>query len=146
MRGSPGKVTDALMHAATSEAEREEETRAKEVKEAKKDEQEAKKTAKKEVVSEEPVVPVDGDLVVGSIVITSSRKEKDRYDNFRAEVLSIKKLKVRVKFLEGPCVSAGKDMQRNCLTLADAPGEPDAPDEPDAKRQKKADDLFGPTL
>jgi sRNA-binding protein len=145
MRGSPGKVTDALMHAATSEAEREEETRAKEVKEAKKDEQEAKKTAKKEVVTEEPVVPVDGDLVVGSIVITSSKKEKDRYDNFRAEVLSIKKGKVRVKFLEGPCKSVAKDMQRNCLTLAADIGD-DAPDEPDAKRQRKADDLFGPTL
>ena len=47
MRGSPGKVTEALMHAATTEAEREEEAKAKDEKEAKKDEQEAKKAAKK---------------------------------------------------------------------------------------------------
>jgi hypothetical protein len=88
MRGSPGKVTEALMFAATTEAEREEETKAKDDKQAQKDDQEAKKSAKKDAAK---VDQATVDLQIGSIVITSSKKEKARFDNFKSEVLRIKK-------------------------------------------------------
>jgi sRNA-binding protein len=147
MRGSPGQLTEALMQAATTDAEREEATKAKDEKEAKKDEQEAKKAAKRDSVQAEIVVPVEGDLVVGNIVLTSAKKDKLRFDNFKAEVMSIKKDKVRVKFLDGPALGVSKDMQRNCVTLvADIVDEVAEESNANAKRQRLADDLFGPML
>jgi hypothetical protein len=87
MRGSPGKVTEALMFAATTVEERDEESKAKDEKQAVKDDQEAKKSAKRDAAKVEPAI---GDLQVGSIVITTTTKDKARFNNFKAEVINIK--------------------------------------------------------
>jgi sRNA-binding protein len=148
MRGSPGKVTAALMQAATTEAERIEDAKAKDDKDAKKDELEAKKNAKKDELEAKKNAndsPGQVVLVVGDIVITSVKKYKARFDSFKAQVVSIKKDKVRVKFMEGPADGVAKDLPRSGVSLFvdDADAEEDSGDQ---KRQKLADELFGATL
>ncbi len=78
-------------------------------------------------------------------MLTCAKKEKARFDNFKAEVLSIKKDKVRVKLLDGPAAGVAKDFPRCNLNLV--PAEPVEEEESaDVKRQKLASELFGDVL
>jgi hypothetical protein len=147
MRGSPGKVTEALMFSATTDSEREEESKAKDDKQAAKEDQEAKKSAKKDAPT---VDAASVDLPIGSIVITTSVKDKARFNNFKSQVISHKKNKVRVKFLEGPALGTSKDLDLSNVTLFvdesdGGGGETEMTDEP-AKRRKMASELFGTTM
>ena len=151
MRVSPGVVTEALMHASTTDEERVEDAKAKLVRdidvEGKKGAKfQAKQEAKKNESEERCEDPADVVLTVGCIVITSAKKEKARFDNFTAEVVRLgKDNKVRVKMLDGPAAGVAKDFPRCILNLV-VEEEKVAEDEPDAKRQRMAAELFGATL
>ncbi len=151
MRRSPGVVTEALMHASTTDEERVEDAKAKvdkdiEVEGKKGAKKEAKPEAKKKESEERCEDPADVVLTVGCIVITSAKKEKARYDNFTAEVVRLGKTNnVRVKMLDGPAAGVAKDFARCNLNLFVAE-ENVAEDEPEAKRQRMAAELFGATL
>lgn len=142
------------MFAATTAEERAEDAQAKDDKEAKRSEQDAKKGEKKDAKKdpkrnepdERPEDPSDVVLEIGNIVVTSAKKEKARFDNFQAEVLSIKKDKVRVKLLDGPAKGVAKDFPRCMLNLVPGGESGEDAEGADVKRQRLANDLFGDTL
>jgi hypothetical protein len=151
MRASPGLVTEAMLNASTTDAEKVEDAKAKE---DKNNEAEVKKTAKKDGKnetnkreSEERCEdPDDVVLTVGSMVITNAKKDKARFDNFKAEVVRFgKDNKVRVKMLDGPAAGVSKDFPRCNLNLLVAE-EKETADEAEAKRHKTATELFGPIM
>ncbi len=152
MRVSPGVVTEALMHASTTDEERVEDAKAKLVRdidvEGKKGAKfQAKQEAKKNESEERCEDPADVVLTVGCIVITSAKKEKARFDNFTAEVVRLgKDNKVRVKMLDGPAAGVAKDFPRCNLNLVVKEETAPAEDEQETKRQKMAAELFGSTL
>jgi hypothetical protein len=152
MRASPGLVTEALMNASTTDEERIEDAKAKTDKDSEVEVKKgAKKDAKKETnkmgqSEERPQDPDDVSLEVGSIVLTSAKKDKARFDNFKAEVVRFgKDNKVRVKMLDGPAAGVAKDFPRCNLNLV-ATEEKEEEVEVDAKRQKTAAELFGDVL
>jgi sRNA-binding protein len=151
MRASPGLVTAAMLNASTTDAEKVDDAKAKEDKNI---EAEVKKAAKKDGKNEtntrESEVrcedPDDVVLTVGSMVITNAKKDKTRFDNFKAEVVRFgKDNKVRVKMLDGPAAGVAKDFPRCNLNLFVAE-EKVTEDETEAKRHKTAAELFGPIM
>ena len=80
-------------------------------------------------------------------MITSSSKDKARFDNFTAEVLRLGKTdKVRVKMLDGPAAGVAKDFPRCSVKLLVTEETVPAEEEQETKRRKMAADLFGATL
>jgi hypothetical protein len=140
-----------MLNASTTDAEKVDDAKAKEDKNI---EAEVKKAAKKDGKNEtntrESEVrcedPDDVVLTVGSIVITNAKKDKTRFDNFKAEVVRFgKDNKVRVKMLDGPAAGVAKDFPRCNLNLVVAE-EKVSEDESEAKRRKTAAELFGPIM
>ena len=156
MRRSPGVVTEALMHASATDEEKLEDARCKVVRleearvanvEGKRSAKPQAKEAKKTDSEKRCEDAADVELTVGCIVITSSSKEKARFDNFTAEVLRLGKTdKVRVKMLDGPAAGVAKDFPRCNLNLVVKEQTAPAEDEQETKRQKMAAELFGATL
>jgi sRNA-binding protein len=81
---------------------------------------------------------------IGDKVRTVATKQKDKFDNMLAEVVSIKKTTYRVKILEGPAKLTMKDFLFKNLTAINE--EEVDPAQVDAKRQKLAASLFGAVL
>jgi hypothetical protein len=92
----------------------------------------------------------DDKFNIGDKVRTVATKQKDKFDNMLAEVVSIKKTQYRVKILEGPAKLTMKDfLFKNLKAINDeeVPGDnPADPAEVEAKRQKLATSLFGEVL
>jgi hypothetical protein len=89
---------------------------------------------------------------IGDKVRTIAAKQKDKFNNMVAEIITIKKKAYRVKILEGPAMGTMKDFLFRNLKAMDkevVPGVTPAGDDPaevEAKRQKLAASLFGTML
>ena len=64
------------------------------------------------------------DFQVGMEVTTIARKEKDSYDNKRAQVVKVLSSKVRVVLLEGPSEGQERDFTFKCLAPPKASASP----------------------
>ena len=89
----------------------------------------------------------DDKFNIGDKVRTVATKQKDKFDNMLAEVVSIKKTTYRVKILEGPAKLTMKDfLFKNLKAINEEEVPGDNPAEVEAKRQKLATSLFGTVL
>ena len=86
------------------------------------------------------------DFQVGDIVKTIAKKEKDKWHNMNAEIVTILKSHYRVKMLEGPAKYEEKKFMKECVTRVlkrPAPAaKPQEEDDPEKRARKLfADDL-----